>query len=190
VATVTVAFTPLPAHVRTARFISASVARRAGVAENLLDEVRLAVSEACSLAVRLHLAHAPAEPVEVRLTEEADEFRIEVADVVARHRTPDSLDAVPDALLDAAGPTGRDGPGTAGDPSAVSPVAADAEEIEATIDDTGELVDLRARERIGLAVIAGLVDDFSVDYRDTGSVITMSWPIERDAVRASAGGPL
>lgn len=167
-ATVTVAFTPLPAHVRTARFVSASVARRAGVAENLLDEIRLAVSEACSLAVRLHLAHAPAEPVELRLSEEAGEFRIEVADAVSRGRLGEATEP--------ASPNGSRGAGNRGDP-------ADADEIEATIDDTiddtGELVDLRARERIGLAVIAGLVDDFSVDYRESGSVVTMSWPIEQ-----------
>ena len=162
-ATVTVAFTPLPAHVRTARFVSASVARRAGVAENLLDEIRLAVSEACSLAVRLHLAHAPAEPVELRLSEDAGEFRIEVADAVSRSRLGEATELTPS---DWSGGGGQDD-------------AAAADKFEATIDDTGELVDLRARERIGLAVIAGLVDDFSVDYRETGSVVTMSWPIEQ-----------
>ena len=161
-ATVTVAFTPLPAHVRTARFVAASVARRAGVAEDLLDEIRLAVSEACSLAVRLHLAHAPAEPVEVRLSEDAGEFRIEVADAVSRSLLGEATDS---------GPKERQRGGQ-------DDLAA-ADEIEATIDGSGELVDLRARERIGLAVIAGLVDDFSVDYRQTGSVVTMSWPIEQ-----------
>jgi anti-sigma regulatory factor (Ser/Thr protein kinase) len=173
VATVTVAFTPLPAHVRTARFVSASVARRAGVAENLLDEIRLAVSEACSLAVRLHLAQAPAEPVEVRLTEVADEFRIEVADSVARNQPGDT--SVPYSRTGAEGGDVRSG-------------TADVDEIEATIDDTGELVDLRARERIGLAVIAGLVDDFSVDYRETGSVVTMTWPISQGVALPAPGG--
>jgi anti-sigma regulatory factor (Ser/Thr protein kinase) len=172
VATVTVAFTPLPAHVRTARFVSASVARRAGVAENLLDEIRLAVSEACSLAVRLHLAQAPAEPVELRLTEVADEFRIEVADAVARSQ-----------LGDASVPSSR----TGAEGGAVD--TADIDELEATIDDTGELVDLRARERIGLAVIAGLVDDFSVDYGENGSVVTMSWPIAQDAALPAPAAP-
>src|SRR5664279_1765433 len=84
VPTVTVSFTPLPAHVRTARFIAASVARRAGVAEGILDEIRLAVSEACSLAVRLHLAHAPDVPVELRLTESNHDFSVQVLDAVAR----------------------------------------------------------------------------------------------------------
>ena len=51
-ATVEVTFTPLPAHVRTARLVATAVARRSGVDETLLDEVRLAVGEACSRAVR------------------------------------------------------------------------------------------------------------------------------------------
>ena len=42
-ATVEMTFTPLPAHVRTARLVATAVARRSGVAEALLDEVRLAV---------------------------------------------------------------------------------------------------------------------------------------------------
>jgi serine/threonine-protein kinase RsbW len=42
--TVEVSFTALPAHVRTARLIALAVARRAGVDEQLLDEVRLSAS--------------------------------------------------------------------------------------------------------------------------------------------------
>ena len=38
-ATVQVEFTPLPAHVRTARLVATAVARRSGVDEALLDEV-------------------------------------------------------------------------------------------------------------------------------------------------------
>ncbi len=38
-------------------------------------------------------------------------------------------------------------------------------------------LDLRSHERIGLAVINGLVDDVSVGYLDDGSVVTMRWPI-------------
>jgi serine/threonine-protein kinase RsbW len=49
--TVEVSFTALPAHVRTARLVATAVARRSGVDEALLDEVRLAVGEACSRAV-------------------------------------------------------------------------------------------------------------------------------------------
>ena len=66
--TVEMTFTPLPAHVRTARLVATAVARRSGVPEALLDEVRLAVGEACSRAVELHQEHCPTEPVRVALT--------------------------------------------------------------------------------------------------------------------------
>ena len=78
-ATVEMTFTPLPAHVRTARLVATAVARRSGVAEALLDEVRLAVGEACSRAVEVHQEHCPAEPVRVALT--GTEKRFEVVDV-------------------------------------------------------------------------------------------------------------
>src|SRR5450631_4166113 len=68
-ATVEVSFTPLPAHVRTARLVATAVARRSGVDEALLDEVRLAVGEACSRAVEAHRLHCPAEPVRIALTD-------------------------------------------------------------------------------------------------------------------------
>ena len=168
-ATVTVSFTPLPAHVRTARFIAASVARRAGVAEAVLDEIRLAVSEACSLAVRFHLAQAPLAPVELRLTDLDAEFSVQVVDSVQR-AAPDanteftfdlgdeSSGSVPASNGSAAGAGGQDWPGFAGA-------------------DGLDTIDLRGHERIGLAVISGLVDDVAVEYLDSGSVVTMTWPI-------------
>lgn len=52
--TVRLSFSPAPVHVRTARLVGVAVARRAGVAEELLDEVRLAIGEACTRAVALH----------------------------------------------------------------------------------------------------------------------------------------
>src|SRR6478672_787201 len=70
-ATVEMSFTPLPAHVRTARLVATAVARRSGVDEALLDEVRLAVGEACSRAVEAHQEHCPAEPVRVVVTDTA-----------------------------------------------------------------------------------------------------------------------
>jgi len=52
--TVRLSFSPAPVHVRTARLVGVAVARRVGVAEELLDEVRLAIGEACTRAVALH----------------------------------------------------------------------------------------------------------------------------------------
>ena len=78
--TVEVSFTALPAHVRTARLVATAVARRSGVDEALLDEVRLAVGEACSRAVEAHRLHCPAEPVRIALTDQAGRFEVEVTD--------------------------------------------------------------------------------------------------------------
>lgn len=77
-ATVEVSFTPLPAHVRTARLVATAVARRSGVSESLMDEVRLAVGEACSRAVETHAVQCPDEPVRVALSDQAGRFEIEV----------------------------------------------------------------------------------------------------------------
>jgi serine/threonine-protein kinase RsbW len=86
-ATVEVTFTPLPAHVRTARLVATAVARRSGVPETLLDEVRLAVGEACSSAVEAHRVHCPAEPVRIALTGADGRFEIEVINAGTAHRT-------------------------------------------------------------------------------------------------------
>ncbi|BFO14002.1 ATP-binding protein [Streptomyces sp. KM77-8] len=79
-ATVELRFSALPEHVRTARLVAAAVARRAGVDEAVLDEVRLAVGEACSRAVGLHQNGGISAPVKVLLIEEEKQFSIEVGD--------------------------------------------------------------------------------------------------------------
>ncbi|MEU0085157.1 ATP-binding protein [Streptomyces sp. NPDC006274] len=81
-ATVELRFSAQPEHVRTARLVAAAVARRAGVEEAVLDEVRLAVGEACSRAVGLHRSHGITAPVRVILAEEEKTFSIEVGDEV------------------------------------------------------------------------------------------------------------
>ncbi len=79
-ATVELRFTALPSHVRTARLVAAAVARRSGVDEAVLDEVRLAVGEACSRAVDLHRRHCPGEPVTMTLIDDTDRFSVQVTD--------------------------------------------------------------------------------------------------------------
>ncbi|MGW3986122.1 ATP-binding protein [Streptomyces sp. NPDC004830] len=86
-ATVELRFSALPEHVRTARLVAAAVARRAGVEEAVLDEVRLAVGEACTRAVGLHQLGGISAPVKVLLIEEEKQFSIEVGDE-APHATP------------------------------------------------------------------------------------------------------
>ena len=81
-ATVELRFSSLPAHVRTARLVTAAVARQAGVDEAVLDEVRLAVGEACSRVVGLHQRKGLTDPVRVRLVEQEKRFLVEVGDSV------------------------------------------------------------------------------------------------------------
>ena len=81
--TVELSFSPLAAHVRTARLVATAVARRAGVEEALLDEVRLAVGESCSRAVALHARFAPDVPIEVRFNDDAEQFTVVVVDKVS-----------------------------------------------------------------------------------------------------------
>lgn len=100
-ATVELRFSAQPEHVRTARLVAAAVARRAGVEEAVLDEVRLAVGEACSRAVGLHRTNGLTAPVRVVLTEEEKVFSIAVSDEVPGPAGGSSA-AVPgiDAVLD------------------------------------------------------------------------------------------
>ena len=94
-ATVELSFTALPAHVRTARLVATAVARRSGVDESLLDEVRLAVGEACSRAVEAHRLHCPAEPVRLALTDLAGRFEVEVTDTACARPGPQRCRARP-----------------------------------------------------------------------------------------------
>jgi serine/threonine-protein kinase RsbW len=75
-------FSALPGHVRTARLVAAAFARRVGVDEELLHEIRLAVGEACSRAVTLHRRNCPGDPVTVRLSDDSSMFEVVVIDQV------------------------------------------------------------------------------------------------------------
>jgi serine/threonine-protein kinase RsbW len=146
-ATVEVTFTPLPVHVRTARLVATAVARRSGVAESLLDEVRLAVGEACSRAVEAHLRHCPDEPIRVELTDDGEQFEVVVTDAV-----PEAADGNGAGSLDTSAGPGGDGFAAL----------------------TGE-VPLRLPDGVGLAVIAGLADDVRIAPAGRGTSVTMSW---------------
>jgi anti-sigma regulatory factor (Ser/Thr protein kinase) len=148
-ATVEMSFTPLPVHVRTARLVATAVARRSGVEEALLDEVRLAVGEACSRAVEAHQAQCPAEPVRIELTGSDGRFEV----------------VVTDAAIAAPDPTG----------SAPAPAAGWAGNGVAN-GDSAHTVGGFPQEGLGLAVIAGLADDVQFTRTEAGLSIRMSWP--------------
>lgn len=77
--TVRLRFSPAPVHVRTARLVGVAVARRAGVAEELLDEVRLAIGEACARAVALHRQYGLSDAVQVEMSDD-DPYTVRVID--------------------------------------------------------------------------------------------------------------
>ncbi|MBA3488181.1 MAG: ATP-binding protein [Longispora sp.] len=68
--TVRLRFSPSPAHVRTARLVAAACGRRAGVAVGRLDELKLAVGEACGRAMARHQRAGLAELILLELTDD------------------------------------------------------------------------------------------------------------------------
>lgn len=68
--TVRLAFSSVPRYVRTARLVAVAVARRAGVSEDMLDEVRLATGEACGAAVARHRRHGITDLVRVEMSDD------------------------------------------------------------------------------------------------------------------------
>jgi len=162
-AMVEVAFTPLPAHVRTARLVAVAVARRSGVADSLLDEVRLAVGEACSRAVEAHRQYCPAEPVKIALTDSGGRFEVVVTDAAPG-------EAVAPNGTTEAGDAGDAAVGTAGDVAAVGSTVA-GKTSQSLMDAQGGLQD-----GSGLAVIAELADDVRISRTAAGISVCMSWP--------------
>ena len=71
----------LPSHVRTARLVVVAAGRRAGLVDGLVDELRLAVGEACARAVQLHAQHAPDQRVRVLVTDDVLGLTVAVTDV-------------------------------------------------------------------------------------------------------------
>jgi len=151
-ATVELTFTALPAHVRTARLVATAVARRSGVDESLLDEVRLAVGEACSRAVEGHQLYCPAEPVRLALTELAGRFEVEVTDTCAPGRSSGGSGLAPDLA--------------AADPATADPAGGLTASAGAGVP-----------AGLGIAVIEGLADDVQISETPAGTSIRMSWPL-------------
>lgn len=166
--TVAVTFTALPEHVRTARFLAAAVARRAGVSDDLLYEVRLAVGEACARAVDLHLQSAPAVPVELRMSDDDGRFAVEVIDKVPV--SPSGASAVQAVVPAQQGGGGREADRTDGAGNTVTAVGGAFDVVPSAL---------------GLALITGLADDVSVRGGESGSVLAMSWRLTNGSTPAA-----
>src|SRR5215467_5864604 len=146
--TVRLAFTPAPAHVRTARLVGVAVARRAGVADAIIDEVRLAIGEACSRAVALHRRHSLSDLVEVELTT-GTHFTVRVTDrAPADPPSGDEGDVDPD-------PT---------DPFGLLRNRDLAPDVDPpTVEDViGDVTDEEVAVGVSLTLLSGLVEDLSV----------------------------
>jgi serine/threonine-protein kinase RsbW len=150
--TVEINFTPLPAHVRTARLIAAAMARRSGIEGALLDEIRLAVGEACSRAVGVHQRVGAVQPVTLTISDEPDTFVAIVADSAG-----------------AEAPVAEE----TGDPFQL--VSDDEMLTAGGVDDVLDVLP----SGFGLAVIAGLVDDLDVVRAPNGTVVRMTWKTPR-----------
>jgi hypothetical protein len=174
--TVRLSFSPDPAYVRTVRTVAVAVARRAGVADELLDEVRLAIGEACARAIAVHRRERRSEPIEVAMIDDPPPER-------GRGARPDGADrghagrftvrvtdrCAPDAAR-------KELAGGGGDIVARATVVSSGE-------DTGRnLLDEEALALdVGLALLAGLVADFAVEdaVAPEGTHVRMSWPLAR-----------
>lgn len=100
---ITVSIARDPALVRTVRLVAAAVARRTAQDEEFVEEVRLAVGEACALLVGQEVEPgATAGPVEVRMRVE-DRLRVSVlaeGTIAAQDPPTSDIDGVePWALL-------------------------------------------------------------------------------------------
>ena len=113
--TVALRFQAAPEHVRTARLVAVAVARRAGMDEVRLDEIRLAVGEVCARAVRRSLQSGkPGGDVVVELDDQGPTLDVIVTDGAGLPESEEESVSLPlvRGLADAV--TLEDGPGGAG----------------------------------------------------------------------------
>ena len=96
----------LSSHVRTARLVCVAAARRAGLRDDLVDELRLAVGEACSRAVGLNARHAPGDRVVVSVTDDVLGLTVAVRD--CGPAAGPAVDDVTGGLLDGVDDAGPD----------------------------------------------------------------------------------
>ncbi len=93
--TIRLTFPPRPEHISIARLVAGTLAERHGVAHDVVEEIRLLVSEACTNAVRAQLAREVAAPIVLDCVLNA-EFRVEITDhaggiapEMVNHKFPD-----------------------------------------------------------------------------------------------------
>lgn len=168
--TVRMAFSPDPAYVRTVRMVAVAVARRAGVADGLLDEIRLAIGEACTRAVKVHRRDGLAAPIEVAMSEGTRD-RGRGGSGNDRRGTRFTVYVTDRGSAEAAR---KEQAGGTGEIVARATVAPSGEDTGRNVLDEEALT-----IGVGLALLAGLVTDFAVQDASSGAgtEVKMSWPV-------------
>jgi len=126
-ATVRLAIPPEPRLLGTVRLVVGIVARKAGMGEEGIEDLKVAVSETCAVAVGDLTRAGRLDPIEIDLVEGADRFGIEVRD-----RAP-----APDPARGGAGGGAGGGP----DPALGDSVAGEVDDRELGLALVGALVD-------------------------------------------------
>lgn len=149
---------PLTAHVRTARLVVVAAARRAGLEDEYVDDLRLALGEACSRAVVLHATHAPGTPVTVTVRDDPTGLTVSVRD--QGPQAGPAPDDVGQHLLDSGGSDA----GTRGDSGGATGSGTPASRGGSVADPD-----------VALALVSGLVEDVEVAPGADGTTVTMRW---------------
>lgn len=98
-------FPPRAGHVRTARLVAVAAARRSGLDDVRLDELRVAVGEACTRALHRCEAAGATDPVLLTIDDTGHGLTVEVTDLcgsprgAGRDEPPPAEDPIVVALL-------------------------------------------------------------------------------------------
>ena len=103
----TLSIPPSAEHVRTARLVVVAAARRAGLDEEAVDDVRLAVGEAVTRAVLRHGAAGIDTHVDVTVRDDGHGFEVEVHDHSSADLPDDADDDISLGLVQALVPEVR-----------------------------------------------------------------------------------
>jgi serine/threonine-protein kinase RsbW len=137
---------PEAAFVQLTRLVAAAMARKSLVDEPVLDDIRLAVGQACARAVSAHQDQLLADPVVVGFRDD-DTIEVTVSDRVGLAEAEG--DAAMEVLTEAT--------------SAIRPR------------DSRDLYELAVPGAAAIALIRGLAEDLTVTTGPTGSAVQMRW---------------
>jgi Histidine kinase-like ATPase domain len=73
---------PQPAYISTARLFAGAMARHFGVADEMVDDLKLAVSEACTGAIRIRETEGAKRPVRIEVDPNVDSLVLQIEDAI------------------------------------------------------------------------------------------------------------